>query len=50
MLRTFNCGIGAVLICSAEDEKTVLEKLKGENPVVIGHLTHFNGKFFFKFL
>ncbi|XP_070170222.1 trifunctional purine biosynthetic protein adenosine-3 [Polyergus mexicanus] len=36
MLRTFNCGIGAVLICSEKDKIIVLNKLKDENPVVIG--------------
>ncbi|KAL6260208.1 hypothetical protein P5V15_007743 [Pogonomyrmex californicus] len=36
MLRTFNCGIGAVLICSEKDKAEVLSKLKDENPVVIG--------------
>lgn len=42
MLRTFNCGIGAVLVCAPEDETMVLEKLKGENPIVIGKLTNIN--------
>lgn len=36
MLRTFNCGIGAVLICSEKDKVQILAKLKDENPVVIG--------------
>lgn len=36
MLRTFNCGIGAVLICSEKDKAQILDKLKDENPVVIG--------------
>ncbi|XP_015597327.1 trifunctional purine biosynthetic protein adenosine-3 [Cephus cinctus] len=36
MLRTFNCGIGAILICSAVDEKEVLNTLRNENPTVIG--------------
>ncbi|KAL6439191.1 hypothetical protein ACFW04_003846 [Cataglyphis niger] len=36
MLRTFNCGIGAILICSKKDKIIVLNKLKDENPVVIG--------------
>ncbi|XP_029161441.1 trifunctional purine biosynthetic protein adenosine-3 [Nylanderia fulva] len=36
MLRTFNCGIGAVLICSEKDKIEILNKLNAENPVVIG--------------
>lgn len=43
MLRTFNCGIGAVLICSPANQEKVLQKLKGEDPVVIGTLIPFNG-------
>lgn len=44
MLRTFNCGIGAVLICSEKDKIIVLNKLKGENPVVIGSVNVYCGK------
>ena len=36
MLRTFNCGIGAILVCSPEHEKQILNLLAGEKPVVIG--------------
>lgn len=36
MLRTFNCGIGAVLICSEKDKDKVLQMLKEESPIVIG--------------
>ncbi|XP_071653602.1 trifunctional purine biosynthetic protein adenosine-3 [Temnothorax longispinosus] len=36
MLRTFNCGIGAVLICPEKYKVHILAKLKDENPVVIG--------------
>ncbi|EFN74918.1 Trifunctional purine biosynthetic protein adenosine-3 [Camponotus floridanus] len=36
MLRTFNCGIGAVLICSEKDKTKILNKLKDETPVIIG--------------
>ncbi|KAK2578287.1 hypothetical protein KPH14_007652 [Odynerus spinipes] len=36
MLRTFNCGIGAVLICSEKDKDKVLQMLREESPVVIG--------------
>ncbi|KAH0952589.1 hypothetical protein HN011_004593 [Eciton burchellii] len=38
MLRTFNCGIGAILICSKKDEIKILNKLKNENPVIIGNV------------
>ncbi|XP_033333962.2 trifunctional purine biosynthetic protein adenosine-3 Gart [Megalopta genalis] len=41
MLRTFNCGIGAVLICSQTEKDKVLLKLQSENPIVIGHVTNF---------
>ncbi|EFN86331.1 trifunctional purine biosynthetic protein adenosine-3 [Harpegnathos saltator] len=41
MLRTFNCGIGAIVICSEKDKLEVLNKLKDENPMVIGSVnTH----------
>lgn len=36
MLRTFNCGIGAVLICAEKDKDEVLQMLKEESPIVIG--------------
>jgi len=36
MLRTFNCGIGAILICSEKDRVEILTKLKHEGPMVIG--------------
>lgn len=44
MLRTFNCGIGAVLICSEEDRIKILNKLKNENAVVIGSVNTYGGK------
>jgi len=48
MLRTFNCGIGAVLICSEENKTEVLTKLSSlsvedENPVVIGSVNTYCG-------
>jgi len=50
MLRTFNCGIGAVLICSEENKTEVLTKLflsslspENENPVVIGSVNTYCG-------
>lgn len=45
MLRTFNCGIGAVLICSEKDKVEVLAKLKDENPVVIGSVNTYCGNY-----
>ena len=40
MLRTFNCGIGMVVIVSAEKRDEALQILRehGETPAVIGHL------------
>lgn len=38
MLRTFNCGIGAIIICAREHQDKVLELLKPEQPTVIGHV------------
>ncbi|KAF5292718.1 hypothetical protein FQR65_LT11186 [Abscondita terminalis] len=36
MLRTFNCGIGGVLIIKKEDELSVLNSLKSERAVKLG--------------
>lgn len=44
MLRTFNCGIGAVVICSRENKDKVLQLLSGANPVVIGSVTKLAGQ------
>ncbi|CAK9796433.1 Trifunctional purine biosynthetic protein adenosine-3 [Anthophora plagiata] len=41
MLRTFNCGIGAILICSEGDKDEILTKLQTENPKIIGHVTDY---------
>lgn len=43
MLKTFNCGIGAVLICSPEHKDKVLGLLKSENPSVIGFVRSYKG-------
>lgn len=43
MLRTFNCGIGAILICSAENLDRAMDLLKDEKPVVIGALQSCTG-------
>jgi len=44
MLRTFNCGIGAVLICSEKDKTKIVNKLKDENPVIIGSVNTYCSK------
>ncbi|XP_029033878.1 trifunctional purine biosynthetic protein adenosine-3 isoform X2 [Osmia bicornis bicornis] len=41
MLRTFNCGIGAILICSNKNKDEVLLKLQTENPKVIGYTSSY---------
>jgi phosphoribosylformylglycinamidine cyclo-ligase len=40
MLRTFNCGIGMVAVCTAADADDVAHRLRseGENPVVLGQV------------
>lgn len=41
MYRTFNCGIGMVLICDKEDLEDVKKSLResGEEPLIIGHIS-----------
>jgi len=41
MLRTFNCGIGYVLVVSNTDSKKVINKLSetGHNAYLIGEMT-----------
>lgn len=36
MLKTFNCGLGGVIVCDKKNQETILETLKGENAVVVG--------------
>ncbi|XP_011503284.1 PREDICTED: trifunctional purine biosynthetic protein adenosine-3 [Ceratosolen solmsi marchali] len=43
MLRTFNCGIGGIIICSLENKNNVMDLLKLENPVVIGNINSLKG-------
>lgn len=45
MLKTFNCGIGAILICSEKDKEKVLNQLQIENPKIIGYVTNYKSKF-----
>jgi phosphoribosylformylglycinamidine cyclo-ligase len=44
MLRTFNCGIGMIIIAAAQDEAKVMAVLTqvGETPVRIGELTPYS--------
>jgi phosphoribosylformylglycinamidine cyclo-ligase len=47
MLRTFNCGIGMIVVASATQADAVMERLRqaGESPVRIGEtITHTNGE------
>ena len=41
MLRTFNCGLGFILICPKADANLVMETLSGfgESPIIIGQIT-----------
>lgn len=45
MLKTFNCGIGAILICSEKDKEKVLNLLQIENPKIIGYVINYKSKF-----
>jgi len=40
MLRTFNCGVGLILVAAADQADTALTSLKasGETPTVIGEI------------
>ncbi|KAF7995139.1 hypothetical protein HCN44_004611 [Aphidius gifuensis] len=44
MLRTFNCGIGGILICSKIHKNQIIDILKDEKPIVIGTVVEFNNK------
>uniref|UniRef100_A0A0C9RYU3 Trifunctional purine biosynthetic protein adenosine-3 n=1 Tax=Fopius arisanus TaxID=64838 RepID=A0A0C9RYU3_9HYME len=45
MLRTFNCGVGGVIVCRREDQERVLKGLEEaqEVPVVIGEVREHRG-------
>jgi phosphoribosylformylglycinamidine cyclo-ligase len=45
MYRTFNCGVGMVLVVSEEDQEQTLSALAkaGESPWVIGHIKQNSG-------
>jgi phosphoribosylformylglycinamidine cyclo-ligase len=47
MLRTFNCGIGMIVVASADQAESAMERLRqvGESPVRIGEtITHAGGE------
>ena len=46
LLRTFNCGIGMIVIASADQQDDVIASLKdqGEEPILIGNLVDGNGE------
>lgn len=39
MLRTFNCGVGGILIVKKEDELDILTSLSGSYATTIGRVT-----------
>ncbi|XP_014223027.1 trifunctional purine biosynthetic protein adenosine-3 [Trichogramma pretiosum] len=43
MLKTFNCGIGAIIICAPEHQSKIMDIIKSENPSVIGHVCSLEG-------
>lgn len=38
MLRTFNCGVGLILVVNPSDVKEVMSLIAGEKASVIGHV------------
>lgn len=40
MLRTFNCGLGLVLIVSKESEMEILAQMCGHGATTIGYVTN----------
>ncbi|GLQ18599.1 phosphoribosylformylglycinamidine cyclo-ligase [Maritalea porphyrae] len=45
MMRTFNCGVGMVLVASADEKDALIKELKsaGEEPLVLGELVERDG-------
>ncbi|WP_299344381.1 phosphoribosylformylglycinamidine cyclo-ligase [uncultured Maritalea sp.] len=46
MMRTFNCGVGMVMVASANEKDTLIAELKsaGEEPLVLGELIDRDGE------
>ncbi|XP_053690579.1 trifunctional purine biosynthetic protein adenosine-3 [Sabethes cyaneus] len=44
MLRTFNCGLGMILIISSRNAPFVLEKLQGTQATIVGRVVPYNPK------
>lgn len=48
MLRTFNCGIGGIIITNRESSNEILNLLKTENATLIGEIVEASGRKFAK--
>lgn len=47
MLRTFNCGVGGILVVKKEAESSVLKMLASDEATFIGRIQHIKeGKLF----
>jgi len=47
MLRTFNCGVGLVLVVGKNDSEAVLASMPNEKARILGHVeTCSDGKYF----
>lgn len=40
MTRTFNCGLGAVLVVAPADTQRVLDQLQADDAQIVGSLAH----------